>query len=247
VKVLIAHAHPEPQSFTASMCHTAGRVLREEGNEVAVSDLYAMKFNPVASAADFRPRAREDYLVYALEQRFGYETATLAPDIAAEVEKVLASDLLILSFPIYWFSVPAIMKGWIDRVFLSGPLYGGKRFYDRGGLKGRKAWVTATLGGRPHMFGPAAIHGEINSMLRHLLRGTLAYVGYEVLEPFYAYHVPYLEARQRRGIMAEFEEAVRNVANRSALSFPRLQDFDDRLYPRPGVAPADGLFRGVKE
>jgi putative NADPH-quinone reductase len=55
----------------------------------------------------------------------------LAPDIAAEVAKLARAELVMLSFPMFWFSVPAILKGWIDRVLLSGLCYGGRRFYDR--------------------------------------------------------------------------------------------------------------------
>lgn len=144
VKVFIVGAHPEPQSFNTALRDLSVRVLRRQGHEVEVSDLYAMSFNPVASADDFADRSNPDYLVYALEQRHGYDTGTLAPDILGEIEKLLWCDLLILNFPIFWFSVPAILKGWIDRVLISGLTYGGKRFYDRGGLAGRKAMVTVT-------------------------------------------------------------------------------------------------------
>ena len=111
MKTLIVHAHPEPQSFSSAMARAAAERLSAQGREVAVSDLYAMNFNPVASAADFKNRSRPDYLNYALEQRHGYQGGSLAPDIAVEVEKLLGADLLILNFPIYWFSTPAILKG----------------------------------------------------------------------------------------------------------------------------------------
>ena len=185
----------------------------------------------MASGADFTDRKNPDYLVYALEQRHGVETATLAPDIAAEIEKVRRCDLLILNFPVYWFSTPAILKGWIDRVFVSGVFYGGKRVYDRGGMAGKKAWVTTTLGGREHMFGPDAIHGELNDMLRPLLRGALAYVGFEVLEPFFGFHIPYLDASARASVMERFEKALGNLAARPRLTFPKMEDFDASLRP----------------
>ena len=82
----------------------------------------------------------------------------LTDRIQQELDKLLWADLLIFNFPIYWFSTPAILKGWIDRVLVCGICYGGKRFYDQGGLSGKKALVTVTLGGREHMFGEEAIH-----------------------------------------------------------------------------------------
>ena len=60
----------------------------------------------------------------------------MAPDIQAEIDKVNRADLVILNFPLYWTSVPAILKGWIDRVFVSGLLW-GKRFYNHGGMAGK--------------------------------------------------------------------------------------------------------------
>lgn len=232
MNVLIVHAHPEPQSFTTAMKDLAVQELGNAGHQVQVSDLYAINFNPVASAADFGQRKNPDYLVYALEQRINYENQTIAPDIAAEIDKLVAADLVIFSFPLYWFSVPAILKGWIDRVLVSGLTYGGKRFYDQGGLKGKKALLSFTLGGREHMFGPAAIHGEIQTMLRPLLRGTLYYVGMQVLPPFIGYHVPYISPEARQQILQDYKQYLQNLDQLQPLEFPTLDQFDERLYPK---------------
>ena len=232
MNVLIVHAHPEPQSFTTALKNLAVEQLSHAGHQVVVSDLYAMNFNPVASAADFTARKNPDYLVYALEQRINYENQTIAADIAAEVEKVKAADLIIFSFPLHWFSVPAILKGWIDRVFVSGLTYGGKRFYDQGGLKGKKALLSFTLGGREHMFGDTAIHGEIETMLRPLLRGTLYYVGMDVLPPFIGYHIPYIDQAAREQILTDYSDYLSNINELKPLEFPKLDQFDDKLYPK---------------
>lgn len=232
MNVLIVHAHPEPQSFTTAMKDLAVQELSNAGHQVEVSDLYAMNFNPVASAADFGSRKNPDYLVYALEQRINYENQTIAPDIAAEIAKLVAADLVIFSFPLYWFSVPAILKGWIDRVLVSGLTYGGKRFYDQGGLKGKKALLSFTLGGREHMFGADAIHGEIETMLRPVLRGTLYYVGMDVLPPFIGYHVPYISPEARQQILEDYKQYLQNLDQLQPLEFPTMDQFDDKLYPK---------------
>jgi NAD(P)H dehydrogenase (quinone) len=231
MKVLIVHAHPEPQSFTAALRDQARDTLQAQGHEVQISDLYAMNWNPVASAEDFSARDNPDYLVYALEQRLGVKSQSLAADIQQELEKLLWADVLILNFPIFWFSTPAILKGWIDRVLVSGICYGGKRFYDQGGLRGKKALVTVTLGGREHMFGEGAIHGPLDDMLRPLLRGTLAYVGLEVLPPFVAWHVPYISQEAREDFLISYQQRLIHLADDQPLQFPRLSQFDDALYP----------------
>ncbi|MDR9778842.1 NAD(P)H-dependent oxidoreductase, partial [Rhizobium hidalgonense] len=61
MNVLIVHAHPEPQSFTSALKNLAVDQLTQAGHQVVVSDLYAMNFNPVASAADFNTRKNPDY------------------------------------------------------------------------------------------------------------------------------------------------------------------------------------------
>lgn len=232
MNVLIVHAHPEPQSFNTALKSLAVEELTKAGHTVTVSDLYAMGFNPVASAEDFAERKNPEYLVYALEQRHNYEQQAIAPDIAGEVEKLKAADLVIFNFPLFWFSVPAILKGWIDRVLISGVCYGGMRFYDKGGLKGKKAMLTFTLGGREHMFGPDAIHGELEVMLRHVLRGTLYYVGMDVLPPFIGYHVPYVTPEARADILAQYKERLAKLDELQPLKFPSVDDFDAKLYPK---------------
>jgi NAD(P)H dehydrogenase (quinone) len=232
MKILIVHAHPEPQSFCSAMKDTAVETFQSLGHEVEVSDLYAMNWNPIARAADFSSRAEPDYLVYALEQREAYKHGTIASDIQSEIDKLKWCDVLIFNFPMYWFSVPAILKGWIDRVFVSGFCYGGKRFYDQGGLKGKKGLMAFTLGGREHMFGEDKIHGEMQTMLRPLLRGSMAYVGLSVLPPFIGWHVPYITDEERQSLLKQYREYLTNLDQLEPLIFPSLANFDDRMMPK---------------
>lgn len=231
-KVHVVHAHPEPRSFCTAMAHEARRVLKSRGDDVSFSDLYALNFDPVGRASEFAERANSDYLVYALEQRYALEHNTLAPEVQREVDALLASDTLMLVFPLYWFSVPALIKGWIDRCFLSGALYGGKRIYGRGGMVGKRAVIGVSLGGREHMFGPQAIHGELaGGMLRHLLQGTLGYVGYEVVEPFFAWHIPYCTDAQRANTLARWCDFVGRLDEQPGIPMPRLEEYDEVFQP----------------
>jgi NAD(P)H dehydrogenase (quinone) len=82
------------------------------------------------------------------------------------------------------------------------------------------------------MFGLDGIHGDIETMLRPILRGTLWYTGMQVLPPFYAYHVPYITANARAAILEEWRHWLLSLERASPLPFPRLDDFDERLYPK---------------
>jgi NAD(P)H dehydrogenase (quinone) len=236
MNVLIVHAHLEPASFSSALHLAAKSFFVQMGCSVQVSDLYEMNFNPVASASDFNDRANPDYFNYALEQRKSLSAATISAgtisdDIKAEIEKVEAADLLILNFPLYWFSMPAILKGWIDRVFVSGKFYGGKRIYANGGMAGKKVLVSVTTGGREDMLSCSGIHGDINDILKPLLQGTLGYVGMEVLEPFHAFHVPYISAEARADLLDKWRSELATLDERKQIDMPDLSKFDEYFFP----------------
>ena len=234
MNVLLVHAHPEPKSFTSAMKDLAVETLGEMGHQVVVSDLYDMGFNPVSGPDDFQKRQNADYLSYGLEQRHGYKTGTLAPDIAQEVAKLVKADLLVLSFPVYWFSVPAILKGWIDRTFLSGLCFGGRRFYDRGGLKGRRAMIAFSTGSQEHMLTESGVHGSVERMLAHIEQGSRAYVGMEVLPHFAAWHVPFVSEERRREMLYAYREHLFNLESMTPKKYRSLDEFDDNLQPLAG-------------
>lgn len=231
MKVHIVHAHPEPRSFSSAMADTALSTLTADGHSVSISDLYHMSWQAVASAADFADRSDPEYMNYAIEQRHNHQAGTLSIDIQKELNHLLAADMLILNFPLYWFSTPAILKGWIDRVLVSGTVYGGKRIYSNGGLVGKRALITCTLGGRADMFGDEGIHGQLNDLLKHLIQGTLGYTGMTVLHPFYAFHVPYISNSERSQILSDYRHRLAHIMDEEGLSMPDLSLYDDRFRP----------------
>ena len=228
-KLFMISAHLEEKSFTCAMAETIKESFLQQGFQVLHSDLYAMGFNPVASKEDFHNPANPDYCNYALEQRHNYQNGGLSPDIKSEIEKLWQADSVLFVFPLYWFSVPAIIKGWIDRVLLSGLCYGGKRFYDQGPLKGKKASLVFSCGARESMFGKEALHGDYYEMLKPLLRGTLYYTGMEVLPPFVAHHIPYITAEKRVAILGQLKQYCGNWETMSPLAFSKISDFKNEF------------------
>jgi NAD(P)H dehydrogenase (quinone) len=152
MNVLIVHAHEEPKSFNGAMRETAVRVLQETGHTVTVSDLYAMQFNPVGGKHDFTSLAEPAFFKYGVEQTKATEAKTFASDVVAEQEKLFWADFLIFQFPLWWFGLPAILKGWVDRVFAAGLTYGGGRWYSNGVFGGKRAMLSLTTGGSPSIY-----------------------------------------------------------------------------------------------
>lgn len=139
MNVLIVHAHPEPQSFTAALRDQAVETFRAQGHQVQVSDLYAMGWNPVASADDFSQR--ENPSTWCMPWSSArVKRGAIAADIQQELDKLLWADLLVLNFPIFWFSAPAMLKGWIDRVLVSGCAMAASASTTRAGWRARKRW-----------------------------------------------------------------------------------------------------------
>lgn len=107
-------------------------------------------------------------------------TAEGGDDVSVEQAKLLEADLVVLQFPLWWYGVPAIMKGWIDRVFEAAfgydvwhPQSGRARKYGDGLLAGKRGLVVVIAGDRPGALQPRGLSGDIEDVLRPLLHGTL--------------------------------------------------------------------------
>ncbi|MEK8171985.1 NAD(P)H-dependent oxidoreductase [Streptomyces sp. M19] len=85
-------------------------------------------------------RIRGERLVVTRESKRAYTDGTLSEDIRAEQDKLRWADTIVLQFPMWWFGVPAILKGWFDRVFVKGFAYGVKDADGRTLRYGRAGW-----------------------------------------------------------------------------------------------------------
>ena len=165
------------------------RHLEDAGEKVVTSDLYAMEWDPVVTRADAGVSEGERFRVSA-DTRRAYTEQRLPEDVAAEQEKLRRVDAVVVQFPLWWYGMPAILKGWFDRVFLSGFAFGketesGRRLrYEQGPFVGKRALALVTVGDRPASIGPRGKSGTLEEMLFGLLHGTFAYTGMSVLPPW---------------------------------------------------------------
>jgi NAD(P)H dehydrogenase (quinone) len=246
LNVLIVYAHPEPKSFNGAMKDVAVETLRNAGHEVIISDLYAMRFNAVVGADDFAgERADTEFLSIAGEQTKAYETGTLAPDIVAEMEKLRHAELVILQFPVWWFGMPAILKGWADRVFARGFAYISGRKYDTGMFRGKTAMVATTTGTSADTYAPDGIDGDILSVLWPVHNGLLRYSGFDVLPPFVAYMPGRVGQNGREAYLDSYRKRLLELDKTPKLFFHPAEDYGLNERLKPGILARSGVQRNV--
>ena len=187
MNILIVLAHPERQSFNGGLADVAAATLREQEHDVVLDDLYGEGFDPVERPG-FYPRRDVQYFAPLNEQRRHYDQAALPEDVQREIRRLEWADLLILQFPLWWHSQPAILKGWFDRVLVYGGLYSGQCRYDRGHFRGKRAICSVTAGSPEQAFMP---YGRAGNMVEWLwpIHSSLYNVGYDVLPPQVTYGV----------------------------------------------------------
>ncbi|MFI9724014.1 NAD(P)H-dependent oxidoreductase [Streptomyces sp. NPDC052396] len=204
---LIVHAHPEPHSFSTAQMTTAVQALRDAGYRVDVVDLYAEGWAPVLDRAEFAPV--DGYFKPQAEQMRAAKDGSLDTAVQAHLDRLLDADLLVLSFPMWWFSLPAILKGWIDRVFVMGGVFGGDYgLFGDAALAGKRAMLLFTTGGPSEAFRPGGTLGPMDDFLFHIHRGMLEFVGYRVLDPVVTYGPARMTDQERAAALDTVRESV---------------------------------------
>ncbi|MGH6760835.1 MAG: NAD(P)H-dependent oxidoreductase [Phyllobacterium sp.] len=233
--VLIVQAHPETTSFNGQLSAAARSVLETSGHTVTVSNLYESGFNPIEAGRHYRDRLDVSKFVPLAEQRHASDNHSLPSDVLGEIEKLEAADTVILQFPLWWHGPPAILKGWFDRVFVSGKIYRSQMRYDTGYFRGKQALVSVTTGAPEAAFGPGARGGDMNVMLWPI-HYSLHYLGFSVLAPQchfevsghgYSYGSEAGTRRQIGGNIDNWSKRLLWLSDEEPLSFPTWADWDE--------------------
>lgn len=170
MKVLVVYAHPYSESFNHAVLEKFIQGLQSQGHETEILDLYAQGFNPLLTAADLA----------------SLQAGQVPADIQAQQQKVSWADGLAFIFPIWWSSMPAVLKGWIDRVFSLGFAYAFGEEGPIGLLKHRKALLITTSGGDQVFFDQSGIQKAIQMTID---LGILAFSGIPKVEHEFFYNV----------------------------------------------------------
>ena len=184
MNVLIIFAHPNPHSFNQAILEVVDATLREHGHATRIHDLYRMQFRAVLDSEDLAHNWRGD----------------LPEETLREHEAVRWAQGLIFIYPIWWFGPPAILKGWIDRVFTR------KFAFDFGpsGMKGllthERALILNTLGGDEATYQQERWH---ELLARPMVEGVLGACGVDNVVYRAFYQVPSVSHAERQAMLEE--------------------------------------------
>jgi NAD(P)H dehydrogenase (quinone) len=190
MKYLIIYTHPNPQSFNHAVKETIVEELQKAGRVVTVRDLYALKFNPALK--------RED--LAALEK------GTVLEDVKTEQDFIQSADIIVVIFPLWWAGMPAMLKGYIDRVFTEGFAYRITENDITGLLNNKKVVMITTTGAPQEMYEES---GMFRSMGQTIDEGIFRFCGMEIIEHKYLTAIPYITDGDRKKMLEALRGFIR--------------------------------------
>lgn len=182
MNVLVVYAHPHPESFNHAVLERFVEGLQSKKHEVEILDLYAQGFNPLLSAADLA----------------SLQAGETPADIQSQQAKVAWAEGLTFIFPIWWSSMPAVLKGWIDRVFSLGFAYAFKEDGPVGLLQQQKALLITTAGGDQAFFDHSGIQKAIQMTID---LGIFGFTGIPKIQHEFFYNVVQIDPETREGYL----------------------------------------------
>ncbi|QYR23597.1 NAD(P)H-dependent oxidoreductase [Paenibacillus sp. sptzw28] len=189
---LIVYAHPNPESFNHAILETTVNALRKKGHEVVVRDLYDIDFQPVLNPQDTA----------------AMKAGQTPEDIKTEQEFITRADVITFIYPIWWTGLPAILKGYVDRVFSYGFAYAyGEAGIDQL-LKGKKGLIINTHGAPKEFYDQIGMTAglKITSDI-----GIFDFTGIETVEHLLFGNVPGAGEAALKDILRQVEDTVTSV------------------------------------
>jgi NAD(P)H dehydrogenase (quinone) len=247
MNVFIVLAHPEPKSFNGALTATAEEHLKQLGHEVVVSDLYKMNWNPVSDRSNFISVKDPSFFKQQLEELHASETDGFPESINKEMEKLFWCDVLIFQFPMWWYTMPAILKGWVDRALPMGKIYGDSKFYDTGVFLGKKAMVSITIGAPASVYSPTGIGGHLDQLLFPIQRGIFSFIGFEVLPPFVVWEPARIGDKRRKVYLQAYRERLSALETTTPLYFPPLSAYDQETLNQETKTLKENMAKGEVE
>ena len=184
MNVYVVFTHPNPDSFNAAVRERLVQGLRDAGHLVELSDLYAEGFSPVLTGPELADLT----------------AGKTAADVLPYQEKIRRAEALVFIYPIWWFSPPALLKGWLDRVLSRGFAYDMGPMGLMPKLKNKKALLVCTAGGMEAFY---KNFGFTEAMKKVLLTGTIQFCGIAKVSQVVFHNVVAADAATRQGYLEE--------------------------------------------
>jgi NAD(P)H dehydrogenase (quinone) len=190
MRYLIIYTHPNPQSFNHAILEAITDELAKNDRELQVRDLYKNGFNPVLGPEDLS----------------GMQKGSVSQDVRTEQEYIKAADVIIFIYPLWWSGFPAMLKGYIDRVFTEGFAYRMTESGIEGLLTEKKVLAVTTSGASRDDYEES---GFFRSMSQVIDTGIFKFCGVDLLEHIFLFSVPYVTTAQRIGMLEDLRKTVR--------------------------------------
>lgn len=189
MNVLLVYSHPNPKSFNHAIKEQTEKQLNDQGHKVRIRDLYDAGFHPVLSANDFD----------------GIRSGSIPADIKAEQEHVAWADTLIMVHPVWWTGLPAMLKGYIDRVFSFGFAYVYGDDGPKGLLQDKKVLIVTTTGAPFEYYQENGMH---HALKRTIDEGIYEFCGITVIDHLFYGAVPAVTDEVRRGYLDDLSHKI---------------------------------------
>lgn len=193
MKTLIVYAHPRKESFCQGILETAVATLTANGHEVKVRDLCEMGFDPVLKAEE---------TIHIKNGEFIRDLEEPLADVKVEQELIIEADLLLYIFPIWWNSMPAIMKGYVDRIFSHGFFYNMDGSPDSR-LIDKQAYMISTTGQPQESSDSSGLNDAIRRLSSEWMFNDNN--GIKLVKHDIYGSVPYLEKEKLNAILKDVE------------------------------------------
>ncbi|MBK7600938.1 MAG: NAD(P)H-dependent oxidoreductase [Acidobacteria bacterium] len=165
MKVFVVYWHPEPRSFNAAMFQAACGTLTAAGHKRSELPTF-MRCALIQFQAGRTLTVKDPNYLKPDRGNERHRNERVSDEIESEIRKIEWCEMMIWQFPLWWFGLPAVLKGWVDRVFAMGRTYGGGRIYQSGVFRGKRALLSLTTGGPEDAYRKGAFNGDINGILR---------------------------------------------------------------------------------
>lgn len=189
---LIVLAHPYDKSFNYALAEAIESTSIEAGAETRIRNLYEIGFDPVLKGEDLRNLQKKTY----------------AADIQAEQAEIAWADLITFVYPVWWAGLPAILKGYVDRVFANGFAFADGETGPIGLLTGKKALLVSTSGFPDSVYEEIGMHA---SMKQTSDEAIFNFCGVEVAAHLFFGAIPYSTEEERVAYLDATRKVVKDL------------------------------------